>query len=75
MANQTGAFLDSTLDRFAEVGAFIGIAVMYMASATRRLVGEPDRLTPLIRLPDALAVRDYARYATNGPAVQWEILS
>jgi CDP-diacylglycerol--glycerol-3-phosphate 3-phosphatidyltransferase len=32
-ANQTGAFLDSTLDRFAEVGAFIGLAVMYRASA------------------------------------------
>jgi CDP-diacylglycerol--glycerol-3-phosphate 3-phosphatidyltransferase len=33
-ANQTGAFLDSTLDRFAEVGAFVGLAVMYRASAT-----------------------------------------
>lgn len=29
MANQRGAFLDSTLDRFAEVGAFVGITVMY----------------------------------------------
>ncbi len=28
-ANETGAFLDSTLDRFAEVGAFVGLAVMY----------------------------------------------
>ena len=33
MANQRGAFLDSTLDRFAEVGAFVGLAVMYRASA------------------------------------------
>jgi CDP-diacylglycerol--glycerol-3-phosphate 3-phosphatidyltransferase len=33
MANDTGAFLDSTLDRFAEVGAFVGLAVMYRASA------------------------------------------
>jgi CDP-diacylglycerol--glycerol-3-phosphate 3-phosphatidyltransferase len=32
-ANQTGAFLDSTLDRFAEVGAFVGLAVMYRDSA------------------------------------------
>jgi CDP-diacylglycerol--glycerol-3-phosphate 3-phosphatidyltransferase len=29
MANRRGAFLDSTLDRFAEVGAFVGITVMY----------------------------------------------
>jgi CDP-diacylglycerol--glycerol-3-phosphate 3-phosphatidyltransferase len=27
-----GAFLDSTLDRFAEVGAFVGLAVYYQAS-------------------------------------------
>lgn len=33
MDNETGAFLDSTLDRFAEVGAFVGLAVMYRASA------------------------------------------
>ena len=33
LANETGAFLDSTLDRFAEVGAFVGLAVMYRASA------------------------------------------
>jgi CDP-diacylglycerol--glycerol-3-phosphate 3-phosphatidyltransferase len=32
-ANETGAFLDSTLDRFAEVGAFVGLAVMYRGSA------------------------------------------
>ncbi len=32
-ADQTGAFLDSTLDRFAEVGAFVGLAVMYRGSA------------------------------------------
>ena len=34
MANQRGAFLDSTLDRFAEVGAFVGLAVMYRDSGT-----------------------------------------
>lgn len=33
MADQRGAFLDSTLDRFAEVGAFVGLAVMFRASA------------------------------------------
>jgi phosphatidylinositol phosphate synthase len=33
LASQTGAFLDSTLDRFAEVGAFVGLAVMFRASA------------------------------------------
>jgi CDP-diacylglycerol--glycerol-3-phosphate 3-phosphatidyltransferase len=33
MANQTGAFLDSTLDRFAEVGVFVGLAVMFRDSA------------------------------------------
>ncbi len=33
MANETGAFLDSTLDRFAEVGAFVGLAVLFRDSA------------------------------------------
>ncbi|MDX1648174.1 MAG: CDP-alcohol phosphatidyltransferase family protein, partial [Longimicrobiales bacterium] len=33
LADETGAFLDSTLDRFAEVGAFVGLAVMYRSSA------------------------------------------
>ena len=33
VANQTGAFLDSTLDRFAEVGVFVGLAVMFRDSA------------------------------------------
>jgi CDP-diacylglycerol--glycerol-3-phosphate 3-phosphatidyltransferase len=28
LANRRGAFLDSTLDRFAEVGAFVGLAVL-----------------------------------------------
>lgn len=32
-ANETGAFLDSTLDRFAEVGAFVGLAVLFRDSA------------------------------------------
>ena len=38
LANETGAFLDSTLDRFAEVGAFVGLAVMYMHSASQLAV-------------------------------------
>ena len=29
IANEQGAFLDSTLDRFAEVGAFVGIALWF----------------------------------------------
>lgn len=33
VASRRGAFLDSTLDRFAEVGAFIGLAVYYRHSA------------------------------------------
>jgi len=33
MADQRGAFLDSTLDRFAEVGAFVGLAVLFRDSA------------------------------------------
>jgi phosphatidylinositol phosphate synthase len=32
MANARGAFLDSTLDRFAEAGAFVGLAVLYRTS-------------------------------------------
>ena len=34
MANQRGAFLDSTLDRFAEVGALVGLVVMFRESST-----------------------------------------
>ena len=33
VADRTGAFLDSTLDRFAEVGAFAGLAVLFRFSA------------------------------------------
>ncbi len=33
LADRTGAFLDSTLDRFAEVGAFVGLAVLFGSSA------------------------------------------
>ncbi|RMH15623.1 MAG: CDP-alcohol phosphatidyltransferase family protein, partial [Gemmatimonadetes bacterium] len=33
VASGRGAFLDSTLDRFAEVGAFIGLVVLFRASA------------------------------------------
>jgi CDP-diacylglycerol--glycerol-3-phosphate 3-phosphatidyltransferase len=33
MASERGAFLDSTLDRFAEVGAFVGLTVLYQNSA------------------------------------------
>ena len=32
-ADRTGAFLDSTLDRFAEVGAFVGLAVLFRSSS------------------------------------------
>ena len=33
MASDRGAFLDATLDRFAEVGAFVGLAVLFRESA------------------------------------------
>ena len=33
LADARGAFLDSTLDRFAEVGAFVGLVVLFRASA------------------------------------------
>ena len=33
VADRTGAFLDSTLDRFAEVGTFVGLAVLFRTSA------------------------------------------
>lgn len=33
LAGRSGAFLDSTLDRFAEVGAFVGLAVLFRSSA------------------------------------------
>ncbi len=33
VADRTGAFLDSTLDRFAEVGAFVGLAVLFRSSS------------------------------------------
>jgi phosphatidylinositol phosphate synthase len=33
LAGPRGAFLDSTLDRFAEVGAFVGLAVYYRGAA------------------------------------------
>ena len=32
-ADRAGAFLDSTLDRFAEVGAFVGLAVLFRSSS------------------------------------------
>ncbi len=34
MANLRGAFLDSTLDRFAEVAAFVGLALLFRGSGT-----------------------------------------
>ncbi len=34
MANRRGAFLDSTLDRFAEFAAFVGLALLFRASGT-----------------------------------------
>ena len=33
LADRTGAFLDSTLDRFAEVGAFVGLALLFRSSS------------------------------------------
>lgn len=33
LADERGAFLDSTLDRFAEVGAFVGLGVLYADTA------------------------------------------
>lgn len=37
-ANEVGAFLDSTLDRFAEVGAFVGLAVVFRDAAVELAV-------------------------------------
>jgi phosphatidylinositol phosphate synthase len=34
VADERGAFLDSTLDRFAEVGSFVGLAVLFRGHAT-----------------------------------------
>jgi CDP-diacylglycerol--glycerol-3-phosphate 3-phosphatidyltransferase len=33
LADRAGAFLDSTLDRFAEVGAFVGLVILFRSSA------------------------------------------
>ncbi len=33
LADRSGAFLDSTLDRFAEVGAFVGLALLFRSSS------------------------------------------
>lgn len=38
LASPRGAFLDSTLDRYAEVAAFVGLAVWYRASAAGLLL-------------------------------------
>jgi len=38
LASRSGAFLDSTLDRFAEVGAFAGLAVFYRDSVALTIV-------------------------------------
>lgn len=38
VAGSRGAFLDSTLDRFAEVGAFVGLAVYFQASTPALVV-------------------------------------
>jgi len=38
VADARGAFLDSTLDRFAEVGAFVGLAVYFRDSVTGTLL-------------------------------------
>ena len=38
LASPRGAFLDSTLDRFAEVGAFVGLAVFYRDSVALTII-------------------------------------
>lgn len=38
VANRRGAFLDSTLDRFAEFAAFVGLALMFRASGPALVV-------------------------------------
>ena len=38
LAGERGAFLDSTLDRFAEVAAFVGLAVLYRGSSAALVV-------------------------------------
>jgi CDP-diacylglycerol--glycerol-3-phosphate 3-phosphatidyltransferase len=38
LANRAGAFLDSTLDRFAEVGMFVGLVVAFRGSAVQLAV-------------------------------------
>ena len=38
LASPRGAFLDSTLDRFSEVGAFVGLAVFYHDSIALTIV-------------------------------------
>lgn len=52
LANERGAFLDSTLDRFAEVGAFVGLAVLF-----------EDHALPLVFLATALGGSLMVSYA------------
>jgi phosphatidylinositol phosphate synthase len=52
VANERGAFLDSTLDRFAEVGAFVGLAVLFQRHAV-----------PLVLLTTALGGSLMVSYA------------
>lgn len=53
MADETGAFLDSTLDRFAEVGAFVGLAVLYR--------GAPFELALVVTAMGGSLLVSYAR--------------
>jgi len=52
VADERGAFLDSTLDRFAEVGAFVGLAVLF-----------EGRAIPLVLLMTALGGSLLVSYA------------
>lgn len=53
LASERGAFLDSTLDRFAEVGAFVGLALWFSGS-------RPALLAVVVGLGGSLLV-SYAR--------------
>lgn len=52
VADERGAFLDSTLDRFAEVGAFVGLAVLF-----------GRRVVPLVLVTTALGGSLLVSYA------------
>jgi len=65
MANERGAFLDSTLDRFAEVGAFVGLAVLFRDSA--------PALTLVVTALGGSLLVSYARARGEGLGVQCKV--